>query len=81
MEGFEELLSQGVITDYKQFKSSGTVFDKINGSGDRVAYFSIEAESMEELNSKHAEANDKIRAISIDGKDLIRHDLIEKYHS
>ncbi len=81
LEGFEELLSQGVISDYKQFKASGTVFDKINGSGDRVAYFSIEAESEKELKLKHTKANEKIRAISKDGIDLIRHDLIEKYYS
>lgn len=81
LEGFEELLADGVINDYKQFKSSGTVFDKINGSGDRVAYFSIEASSQEELLLRHKKANDTIRAWSQDGKDLIRHDLIRKYHS
>lgn len=81
LEGFEELLADGIINDYKQFKSCGTVFDKINGSGDRVAYFSIEADSQDELKSKHKKANDKIRANTPDGKDLIRHDLIEKYHS
>ena len=79
LEGFEELLADGVINDYKQFKSSGTVFDKINGSGDRVAYFSVEANSQEELLLRHKKANDTIRAWSQDGKDLIRHDLIKKY--
>ena len=80
LEGFEELLREGVISDYKQFKSSGTVFDKINGSGDRVAYFSVEAESIAELKRKHKEANSRIRAVSKEGEDIIRHDLIEKYY-
>lgn len=80
MEGFEDLLSEGIINDYKQFKMPGSEFDKINGSGDRVAYFSIEAENIEKLKKRHAVANSRIKAISTDGTDLIRHDLIEKYY-
>lgn len=79
LEGFDELLDEGVIVDYKQFKLSGAEFGKINGSGDRVAYISIEADTYEELKKKHTIANSRIKAISTDGKDLIRHDLIEKY--
>lgn len=80
LEGFEELLNEGVITEYSQFKSSGTVFGEINGSGDRVAYFSIEADSREEIKERHNIANSRIKAISKDGIDLIRHDLIEKFN-
>ena len=80
LEGFEELLEEGIIADYKQFKSKGSEFSKINGSGDRVAYFSVEADTYEELKEKHTIANSRIKAISTDGKDLIRHDLVEKYY-
>ncbi len=80
IDGFEELLQEGIIQDYKQFKMPGAVFGKINGSGDRVAYFSIEAQNIDELKERHAVANSKIRAISTEGTDLIRHDLIEKFH-
>jgi len=80
LEGFEELLSEGIIVDYKQFKSKGAEFGKINGSGDRVAYISVEAETYEELKEKHTVANSRIKAISTDGRDLIRHDLVEKFH-
>ncbi len=79
LEGFDELLNEGVISDYKQFKSKGTEFGKINGSGDRVAYISIEADTYEILKKKHTLANSRIKAISKEGKDLIRHDLVEKY--
>ena len=79
LDGFSQLLSEGIINDYKQFKPSGTLFGEINGSGDRVAYFSIEAESKEDLKRRHRIANSKIRAYSTDNVDLIRHDLIEKY--
>ena len=80
LEGFEELLNEGIITEYSQFKAEGTEFKTINGSGDRVAYFSIEAKTLEEILERHKIANERIRAISKDNKDLIRHDLIAKYH-
>ena len=79
LEGFDELLEEGIIVDYKQFKLSGAEFGKINGSGDRVAYISIESDTYDELKKKHTIANSRIKAISTDGKDLIRHDLVEKY--
>ncbi len=77
--GFDELLADGTIADYKQFKLGGAQFGEINGSGDRIAYFSIEAESEEELMIKHRKANKTIQAISTDGLDIIRHDLLERF--
>lgn len=79
LEGFEELLNEGVITEYSQFKAEGAEFSTINGSGDRVAYFSIEAQTPEEVLKRHKIANERIRAISKENKDLIRHDLISKF--
>ena len=81
LEGFEELLADGTITTYSTFKAKGTEFNEIRGSGDRVAFFSIEADTLDELGRKHAIANEKIKAIGTDGDDLIRHDLIAKYHA
>jgi len=79
LEGFDSLLAEGIIADYKQFKSKGAEFGNINGSGDRVAYISVEAETYDELKEKHRIANSRIRALSSDGKDLLRHDLLEQY--
>lgn len=81
VEGFEELLANGTVAEYSIFKQPGAVFDEIRSSGDRLAYFSIEAESVEELKHRHALANAAIKAISTEGEDMIRHDLIAKYHS
>ncbi len=78
-EGFDELFAEGVITDPILYKQKGAKFGTINGSGDRAACFRVVADTEEEMHRKHAEANARIRAISTDGKDLIRHDLIEKY--
>ncbi len=79
LDGFEELLKNGIINDYKQFKLSGSKFGEINGSGDRVAYFSIEAETEEDLILRHKKANKTISAKNVQGQDIIRHDLLEKF--
>jgi biotin carboxylase len=81
VEGFEELLADGTIASYSVFKAPGTKFTQINSSGDRVAFFSIEADTVDEIKKKHACANDRIRAISTDGEDIIRHDLIAKFEA
>lgn len=78
-EGFQQLLNEGTIAEFSVFKTPGTKFDEIRSSGDRLAYFSVEAETEQDLMQKHARANEIIRAIGTDGEDLIRHDLIEKY--
>ncbi len=79
VEGFEQLLAEGTIVEFSVFKAAGHKFDEIRSSGDRLAYFSVEAADEQELARKHARANQLIRAIGTKGEDLIRHDLIEKY--
>ncbi len=79
LEGFEELLNEGIIAEYSQFKQKGMEFKTVNSSGDRVAYFSVVAKTLEELKEKHKKANSRIKAISVLGEDIIRHDLIEKF--
>lgn len=78
-EGFEQLLDEGTIAEFSIFKAPGHKFDEIRSSGDRLAYFSVEAADEQELARKHARANELIRAVGTAGEDLIRHDLIEKY--
>ena len=80
MEGAQQLLEEGTIVEFSQFKSPGHTFGEIRSSGDRVAYFSVEADTEQELMRKHARANQLLKAIGSCGEDLIRHDLIEKFH-
>ena len=76
VEGFAELLEEGIIDDYFVFKKEGSQFEEIKSSGDRLAYFSVSAKTHKELTLKHTLANRRIKAISSDGKDLIKHDYI-----
>lgn len=78
MEGLEELLSDGVISEYYILKAPGHKFDTIKSSSDRVACYTIEADSPQDMANKRKIANEAVKAVSIDGEDLIRHDLIEK---
>ena len=80
VEGFEELMANGTIVEYKIFKAPGTQFGEIRSSGDRVAFYSVEATSEEDLKRKHAIANATVKAIGTNGEDLMRHDLIAKFH-
>lgn len=77
VEGFDEILNEGIITHWEQFKPSGHEFSEIKSSGDRFAYFSVEADTPEELETKFIAAGNRIRAISTNGEDLIKHDIIE----
>ncbi len=75
-EGFDELLQEGIITDYNVFANPGRTYTQITSSGDRVASFTVQSDDLEEQRRKHAIAIDCVRAISTTGEDLIRHDLV-----
>ncbi len=77
LEGFDELLEEGVIDHYDQFKDPGYNFTTIASSGDRAAYFSVQADSPEELYRLHRIAGERVKAVSKTGEDLIRHDIIQ----
>lgn len=76
LEGFEELKSNGTITDYYLFKGKGTEFNTVDSSGDRIAGYSICAETLEELKQKHQKARQILKVIDVQGNDMMRHDLI-----
>ena len=79
LEGFDELKRDGTILDFYLFRWRGTRFDSICNSGDRIGGFTIEADTFEELIRKHDLCNSRIRAMSVEGEDLIRHDLLQRF--
>lgn len=76
-EGFEELKKEGIVSEYYIFASKGTEFKTITCSGDRVGGFTVQGDSLEEVQEKHRIAAGRVKAIGADGNDLIRHDLVE----
>lgn len=75
-EGFEELLKSGIIDHYEIYKPKGYFFGEVNSSGDRMGYFSVVADTEEELRRKHRIAGEAVKAIDVNGIDLIRHEII-----
>ncbi len=80
LEGFEELVGEGVISEYFLLKSPGTAMSgEIRSSSDRIAFFTVEADSPETLLARHREACSRIRAADKNGRDILRHDLTDSF--
>ena len=76
LAGFEEMKETGVISDYYLFKWRGAQFDTIENSGDRVAGFTVQADTIEELNQKHRTAIASMQVLDENGNDMMRRDLL-----
>lgn len=79
LENFDELKSQGVISEYSLYKWQGAEFDTIENSGDRVAGFTIQADTMDELKAKHFKAVAELKVIDVNGNDMMRRDLFTDF--
>ena len=77
--GFEEMKKQGIIREYFQLKTKGAENYEVKSSGDRVAYYTIQASSIDAVKEKDKKANRNLKVIDSEGKDILRHDLIADY--
>ena len=76
LEGFEELLNDGIITEYHSLRPVGMKIHGITSSSDRIAGVTICATSEEEFNIKHREFVRRARIVDQFGSDIMRHDLL-----
>ena len=76
LEGFEELKQEGIIAEYWQFKWQGAEIKKAISSSDRIVSITIYSDTYEELVEKHNKIASRVKIIDIDGKDIMRHDLL-----
>jgi len=76
LSGFEELKQEGVVSDYYLFKWQGAEMCNATNSGDRIAGFTAQADTFEELKAKYDEALTRIKVLDVDGNDIMRHDLL-----
>ena len=63
------------MSEFYQLKQKGTKLDEIKSSGDRVAYFTIQAETREELRRLYDKTINHIKIVDNNEEDIIRHDL------
>ncbi|MBR0149816.1 MAG: ATP-grasp domain-containing protein [Synergistaceae bacterium] len=80
LEGFDALKENGILSDYYLFKWQGAEFDgSIKNSGDRIAGYTVIADSLESLRDKRDKALREVRVIDISGRDIMRHDLFTAF--
>ena len=79
LAGFDELKEKGIIEDYYLFKWKGAEFTTVENSGDRIAGFTIEANSIDDLKIKHRKAVEKMQVLDDMGNDIMRKDLLENF--
>lgn len=75
-EGFEELEKEGVINEFHPVRLKGTQMRGVTSSSDRIAGMNIVAGTLEEYNEKLRKINKTVKVIDVDGKDIMRHDLL-----
>jgi len=76
LEGFDELMESGVLTDYRPIRPRGMQVRGVTSSSDRIAGFTVTADSLEEFNRKHRIVVENTRVVDVEGKDIMRHDLL-----
>ena len=75
-EGFEELVKQGLINEFHPVRIKGTPMRGVTSSSDRVAGMNIVADSIVQYNEKLKKINETVKVIDVEGKDIMRHDLL-----
>ena len=76
LDGFDKMKEEGAISDYYLFKWRGAEFDTIENSGDRVAGFTVQADSIDELRANHKTALNNLKVLDVNGNDIMRRDLL-----
>lgn len=76
LEGFDELQNQGILAEYCSLRPKGMQVNGVFSSSDRIAGFTVVADSLAEFNEKHRKIVESVKVISTEGKDIMRHDLL-----
>lgn len=78
LKNFKEAKNDGIIKDYYLFKWEGAEFDTITSSGDRIAGFTVQDNSIEAITKKHNAAVKALEVLDESDNDIMRHDLLLK---
>lgn len=76
LDGFAELMGAGILTDYCLLRPQGFQVRGVTSSSDRIAGFTVTADSLEEFNRKHRIVVDSVKVLDVEGNDIMRHDLL-----
>lgn len=76
LEGFEALVAQGILSDFRLLRPKGFQARGVTSSSDRVAGFTVQADTLEDFNRKHRIVVESAKVIDPNGNDIMRHDLL-----
>lgn len=76
LENFDELLAEGILSDYRCLRPRGMKVNGVSSSSDRIAGVTVQADSLEEFNRKHRIFVERAKIIDENGNDIMRHDLL-----
>jgi len=76
LEGFDEMVAQGMINEYHPVRIRGTRMRGVTSSGDRIVGMNIVADSVEEFNRKEKTILEHVKVIDAEGNDIMRRDLL-----
>ena len=76
LEGFDELIAKGILSDYRILRPKGFKALGASSSSDRVAGFTVQANTLEEFNRKHQVVVETVKVVDTNGNDIMRHDLL-----
>ena len=77
-EGFETMVEQGLINEFHPVRIKGTRMCGVESSGDRICGMNIVADNIHEFNEKEKIILENVRVVDVDGKDIMRRDLLPK---
>ena len=75
-EGFDEMVKLGYINEFHPVRVKGTEMNGTNSSSDRIAGMNIVANSIEEFNAKEKVILANCKVVDVNGKDIMRRDLL-----
>ena len=76
LENFDELLAEGILSDYHCLRPRGMKVNGVSSSSDRIAGVTLQADTLEEFNRKHRIFVERAKIIDENGNDMMRHDLL-----
>ena len=74
--GLSELKANGIIEDFFIYKTNGMAINKSETSSDRACGYLVKASTQKELIQKIKQVDKQLKVIATDGKDLMKHDLL-----
>ena len=75
-EGFDEMVSRGMINEFCPARAKGTRMFGVNSSSDRIAGMNIVANSISDFNAKEKTILECVKVVDINGNDIMRRDLL-----